>query len=108
MQLLNSFVRLGDGTEDISCRIDGNSWLPSETCTGHFTREEAANYYLGLKEHYISYLVFPAVFARNPNFPFEMGFIPPVMELALAGKCLFDTEFKALIQISFLVLIPYF
>ena len=84
----------GDGNEDISCRMESNSWVPTEPPSGIFTAEEAQNFYIRLREHFISYLVFPAVFCRNPNFPLKIGGVPPVVNPAIAGDFLYDTEFE--------------
>ena len=74
--------------------MDASSWLPTDSTSGHFTQEEAREFYQDLREHYISFLVFPAVFCKNPNFPLRVGNVPPVMDLILAGDKIYDTEFK--------------
>ena len=84
----------GDGTEDISCRMDSQTWLPTETPSGQFTAEEAQDFYIRLREHFIGYLVFPAVFCKNPNFPIKIGCVPPIINPVVAGKILYDTEFE--------------
>ena len=89
-----SLAFTGDGTEDISCRMESNSWVPSEPPSGTFSADEAQNFYIRLREHFISYLVFPAVFCRNPNFPMKIGSVPPVVNPVIAGDSLYDTEFE--------------
>ena len=89
-----SLAFTGDGTEDISCQMESNSWVPSEPPSGTFSADEAQNFYIRLREHFISYLVFPAVFCRNPNFPMKIGSVPPVVNPVIAGDSLYDTEFE--------------
>ena len=84
----------GDGTEDISCRMDSQTWLPTEAPSGQFTAEEAEGFYTRLREYFIGYLVFPAVFCKNPNFPIKIGCVPPIINPVVAGKTLYDTEFE--------------
>ena len=73
----------GDGTEDISCRMDSKTWLLSEAPSGPFSAAEAEGFYIGLREHFIGYLVYPAVFCENPNFPLKIGSVPPVVKSLL-------------------------
>ena len=74
--------------------MDSTSWLPSSTASGKFTAEEAEEFYIRLREHFISFLVFPAVFCKNPNFPIKMGNVPPILNPVVAGDTLYDTEFE--------------
>ena len=88
---------LGDGTEDISCRMEESSLEPdeSEPQSGQFNKEESADFFRKLNLHFIQYLVFPRVFMNNPNFQLKMGQIPPIMNPLLSGATLFDTEREA-------------
>ena len=73
-----------------------------ENVEGTFSRLDAYEYFQQLKGHFISYLVYPSVFLKNPNFSLKIGCIPPVMDSALYGDVLYDTEYKVS-----LVLIKY-
>ena len=85
----------GDGTEDISCRLDSSNWLPAESTSGHFSQDESVSFFKKLKIHFIGYLVYPAVFCKNPNFLLQIGNVPPLLDPLVSGDILYDTEFKA-------------
>ena len=89
----------GDGTEDISCRIDPACLTPHQSTTGVFSKDQAASFLQSLKLHFIGFLVYPAVFLKNPNFPLKIGQIPPVIDPTIAGDVLFDTEFEVCVVI---------
>ena len=75
----------GDGTEDISCRMDSSCLTPSQSTTGLFTKDQASAFYEDLKLHFIGFLVYPAAFLKNPNFPLKIGQVPPVMDSSISG-----------------------
>ena len=51
---------------------------------------------------FFSFLVFPTVFCRSPNFKLKIGHVPPVMEPIVAGDILLDTEFKVkIVHVSY-------
>ena len=60
----------------------------AENCTGKFEKEEAANFFDRLKMHFISFLVYPRVFTKTPNFHLRIGEVPPVMEIEMARDSL--------------------
>ena len=83
---------LGDGTEDISCKMDNTNWTVEENVTGKFTASEAANYWEKLKIHFLSYLVYPRIFCQQALFPIKIGQVPPILNPMIAGQELFNTE----------------
>ena len=85
---------VGDGTEDISCRMEETSLLHDKSTTGSFSKAEAASFHERLKIHFIGFLVYPAVFLKNPNFSLKMGKVPPIKDVAVTGDFLLDTEFQ--------------
>ena len=64
---------VGDGTEDISCRIEETSLLHDKSTTGSFSKAEAASFHERLKIHFIGFLVYPAFFSEKPKFLIEDG-----------------------------------
>ena len=72
--------------------------LTDPSTTGSFSKEEAALFHDRLKIHFIGFLVYPAVFLKNPNFSLKMGKVPPIMDVAVAGDFLLDTEFEVKIS----------
>ena len=84
----------GDGTEDISCRMDPGCLTPNPSSTGVFTKDQAAAFYEDLKLHFIGFLVYPIVFLKNPNFPLKIGQVPPMMDPMISGDVLYDTEYE--------------
>ena len=67
----------------------------AETCTGTFDQKETASFFDRLKMHFISFLVYPRVFTKNPNFALRIGEVPTVMDPRVTGSTLFNTEYQA-------------
>ena len=84
----------GDGTEDISCRMDSSNWTPSNDVSGVFTRNDVDNFMYQLRQHFVGYLVFPSLFLKNPNFKLQIGSVPPILDPIVCGELSYDTEFK--------------
>ena len=80
--------------------MDSQNWLPDGSSHGLFTETEAADFLRKLKIHFIGFLVFPRVFTTKPNFSLKIGQVPPVMDPLVAGKILYDTEFKVKVQLT--------
>ena len=74
--------------------MEGNSLEPDKSSTGVFTKEGAASFHNCLKLHFVGFLVYPAVFIKNPNFLIKIGQVPPIMDPSIAGDFLLDTEFE--------------
>ena len=91
---LTSDIFLGDGTEDISCKMDKSNWTVDDDVTGQFTPSEAEKFWESLHIHFVSFLVFPCVFTQQAPFPIKISQVPPVLHPRLAGDVLFNTEFK--------------
>ena len=89
------YLVVGDGTEDISCRMNQSNWQVAEGCSGTFSKADSADFYHRLNIHFISFLVYPRVFTSNPNFCLRIGEVPPVMNPRVSGDILFDTEYQA-------------
>ena len=89
------YLVVGNGTEDISCRMDQSNWQVAEGCSGTFSKAESASFFHRLNIHFISFLVYPRVFTSNPNFCLRIGEVPPVMNPRVSGDILFDTEYQA-------------
>ena len=92
--LMFNFTISGDGTEDISCRMHPTNWQPNESSTGTFSKDESANFFHRLNLHFVSYLVYPRVFTKNPNMTLKIGQVPPVMDPMVSGDLVLDTEFE--------------
>ena len=77
---------VGDGTEDISCKMDSSNWKIEENITGIFSAEDAANYWHKLRTHFVSYLVYPGLFPLQAPYPVKIGQVPPVLNPMIAGR----------------------
>ena len=77
----------GDGTEDISCKMDKTNWTVEENLTGKFSASEAEKYWESLRIHFISYLVFPGIFCQQAFFPIKIldGAVGPWRRMKVAG-----------------------
>ena len=82
----------GDGTEDISCRMDQTNWTVEDDVTGKFTLAKAEEYWKNLNVHHIGYIVYPRVFTQQCSFPVKIGKVPPIVDPRIAGSELFSTE----------------
>ena len=69
---------------------------PSDSSSGRFSKDESSDFYRRLRLHFVSYLVYPRVFTKNPNFNIGIGQVPPVMDPIVSGEVLFDTEFEVI------------
>ena len=88
----NFCLKIGDGTEDISCRMDTTNWTVEEDVTGKFSAAEAEDYWKSLWIHFIGFLVYPRVFSQQSQFPVKIGKVPPILNPKIAGPELFNTE----------------
>ena len=88
----NFCLKIGDGTEDISCRMDTTNWTVEEDVTGKFSAAEAEDYWKSLRIHFIGFLVYPRVFSQQSQFPVKIGKVPPILNPKIAGPELFNTE----------------
>ena len=68
--------------------------MPTESTTGHFNKKESEDFFHRLRCHFVGFIVFPAVFCKNPNFLLKIGDVPPIMDPMVSGEVLYDTEFK--------------
>ena len=77
--------------------MDESSLEPQESDSkkGLFNKNESAEFFRRLKLHFVTFLVYPILFMKNPNFQLKIGQIPPVMDPLLSGVTQFDTEREA-------------
>ena len=79
--------------------MTSSHWQPSNSSSGRFSKDESSDFFRRLRLHFVSFLVYPRVFTKNPNFNIGIGQVPPVMDPIVSGDVVFDTECEV-IQLS--------
>lgn len=84
----------GDGNEDVSCALSRPNMEVPVKSDGSFTAKASEDFFLSLRTHFISFLVFPSTFVLNTSFLISVGNVPPIIQPLVAGSVLHNTEHK--------------
>lgn len=86
---------LGDGNEDVSCKMSDANWDFSEEDLSKETisKDDAASFYKSLRCHFIKYLFHPSV-AREIKFVLKINQVPPIVNKLAAADVLYNSEHR--------------
>ena len=84
-------ILLGDGNEDVSCRMSEANWQGSSKNDDTLTKQESDNFFDDLRCHFVNYLIMPSV-ARELNFVLKIDEVPPIVNTLAAGELFYSSE----------------
>ena len=84
-------ILLGDGNEDVSCRMSKATWQGSSKDDDTLTKQESDNFFDDLRCHFVNYLIMPSV-ARELKFVLKIDEVPPIVNTLAAGELFYSSE----------------